>query len=1099
MPSLSDKTSRPAQQTSSFPLRSQEVPVPQEERSRGHKLKKKHDRITEVSQKGRTTDSFPKDLSSAPLLDASNDVSSPLLAALGTYPATENISQLAFPGREWTDDISSHGSPPNDQSNGFTPAGSPQNARPLARGLAGGFSGVSPSSSPPNTYTRPISHRSGYQSLGGYLSSSPTGERPSSMQSHRSSSQKPALPHYPQAHFYSAPEVDLGLPQTRQSSQSAPLPHCCFFDSLGAAGAEGFQGQEGVLLVGLENRLDVLNIEQGRLGLVGRLANLRGAVVGAKLLPLRARGDLARSLCPLVAVVLHGPHYDQHPTSRHTPSQQQGDAVFDPSASMLQVLESAEDVTSDSGVRYQTTVEVYSLGKSEHIATLLSTPLTDAAPSQHVSHPDSFPVSGDWRIQACGRFLAIASERSGEVFLFESVYGVGIGSKLTFKNIGKTWTSVIKKKPRSLSTSSTESDIPEIEHGLGRKSSQRDGALFSLSHRWLAIVPPRTATKTTVHASVDLLHSYHKPPGLSSHTSPSSPQPTCDIDTPERESLLNKVARDVTQELMKGARWVGDQGIQAWKNYWQKPAGPSHQGVAKSLPSDTVLAPHLQNSLPPTHAHDDGNSRSIDQHAVVSILDLEKLSNNQSTKEDIALQPVATFAPPDGCSLVSFTPNGLGLLTASTKGDVQHLWSLMRMALVGAVPRTDTSHIERGPSVRQIARFTRMTVARIIDVVWTEPGGERLALVTERGTVHIFDLPTSALQWPPPRRVMKTAFAATSSSRASPELEAAVVHSPPLSRFGSAMEIVTGRTQPLLAAARGRPASIGNPFSSFSGISLTAGAGIKSGKVVAAGFNKSVGAATETVNTIRHIGENRLALPGPAYAAVSGHVHWLTGKTRGSLIVTGGDLVRIYRTAKSSNQTPRKRRPSVVVSKPVELNLAVALSKPTKDELGQSQMDRLRAGKSQMVVHGFWQAPPPRPIERIDEDSVHSQAEIDTNAPYQPFHTDRRVNTYAYTDDITALQGLDFGKEIPWVFGQAIPAIRTSAGAATSDDADDPDLQQQGRMENHVSVQVNEKEEQQIVITTRRRKLPKADAGEGGEAEIFEGDCEVVDFADERV
>jgi hypothetical protein len=45
-----------------------------------------------------------------------------------------------------------------------------------------------------------------------------------------------------------------------------------------------------------------------------------------------------------------------------------------------------------------------------------------------------------------------------------------------------------------------------------------------------------------------------------------------------------------------------------------------------------------------------------------------------------------------------------------------------------------------------------MTIARIVDVVWTSPHGERAAMVTEPGTVHILDLPASAFTWPPPRR-----------------------------------------------------------------------------------------------------------------------------------------------------------------------------------------------------------------------------------------------------------------------------------------------------------------------------------------------------------
>ncbi|KAL8991421.1 MAG: hypothetical protein Q9169_007872, partial [Polycauliona sp. 2 TL-2023] len=559
------------------------------------------------------------------------------------------------------------------------------------------------------------------------------------------------------------------------------------------------------------------------------------------------------------------------------------------------------------------------------------------------------------------------------------------------------------------------------------------------------------------------------------------------------ESLFNKVARDVTQEFMKGARWVGDQGIRAWKSYWQKPADPS---------TANARLPFLQDQLPPTHANSEGTAQPLKQRAIVAILDLEKLATSQSAKDEVALQPIAAFALANGCSLVSFAPTGLSLLTASAKGDVQHVWSLMRMAHGAMTHQADSGHVHKGPSVRQIARFTRLTVARIVDVVWTAPGGERLALVTERGTVHIYDLPPSALQWPPPRRPFKAMNSAAESLKRSPEIEAAVPANPSSGRFGSAMDMVTGRSQPLFAAVRGPTANIGNPFSGFSGMNLTAGAGIKSGKVVAAGFNRSVGAATGTVETIRHLGENRLTLPGPPHAAAPGRVRWLSGKNRGYMAVTGGDTLRIHRISHSSNPKPGKRRPSVVGNKPVELRLGDTTHHPARGMQWKGPAGREQSDKSPSSSPSFWQARAPRPVSRAEEDSLHSQAEIDTNAPYQPFHTDRRVNLHVYTEEEENLADMHhiYEDTSAWVFGEAISTVRTRTGAAaTSNETRASGGEQAGSMENHVRVQGNEKEGQQIVITTRRRKATKADVAEGGEEEIFEDDCEVVDFADERV
>ncbi|KAL8913752.1 MAG: hypothetical protein Q9171_001486 [Xanthocarpia ochracea] len=1104
MPSLPDKSSRPSQQaSSSIPFDQGAI---QEGRSSGQRSKKKHERNAETASKDRTSNSFPKELASSPSLlsqlqasspplpYASGDISSPLVATLGAFPATENKAQPVDLREEWAEDISSRSSPPNNQANGFSLAGSPPGLYQPAKGYSGGFSNLSPRPSPPTTHAKLARRTSGYQSLGGYLSSSPSKERPVSGHSQRSN---PPLPHYPQAHFYGAPQIDFSTPQNHHESQGPPARGCRVFGNLASAGAEGFGGAESVLLIGLQNGLDVFSFDNGRADRIGRLEDLRGTVIEAQLLPSSLRDDAFHPLRPLVAVVVHGPQRTQRLISRQSSGSQINDPTFDPSASTMEAFEQADSEDPARRTLYQTTVEVYSMRKREHIATLLkSVPIESRNGHQDTSHSKDAPPDGEWGLQACGRFLVVGSGKSGEVFIFEALSEGNNESSLAFRCIGKTWTSIAPQIPRSRSTSSTEANTPVLEDGMGDILHRRERATFALSHRWLAVVPPSNCTKTTMHASVDLQHSHHKPPGLSSHTSPQSPQPTCDLDTPGQESLLNKVARDVTQEFMKGARWVGDQGMRAWKNYWQKPPDPST--MLRSSPENASLPPP-HDRLPPTHANSDESSQTLNQRTIVSILDLEKLSSNQSAKDEVALHPLAAFALADGCSLVSFTPNGLALLTASAKGDIQRVWSLMRMAHGTLVPQTDSSHVHKAPSVRQIARFTRMTVTRIVDVVWTGPGGERLALVTERGTVHIYDLPPSALQWPPPRRTTKALNGDTQSLKASPELEAAVPAYSSSGRLGSAMDAVTGRTQPLLAAVRGRPPSIGNPFSGFSGISLTAGAGIKSGKVVAAGFNKSVGAATGTVDTIRHLGENRLTLPGPPHAAAPGRVQWLAGRNRGYMAVTGGDTLRIHRISHNANPKPGKRRPSVVGNKPVELRLGDLVHRPARGKQWTATARREQTDKCSPSPHSFWQARPLRPVSRGEEDSLHSQAEIDTNAPYQPFHTDRRVNLHVYTEEDTLADSHHSQGSSPWVFGEAISTIRTRTGAAISDEMEASDVEQLGRMEKHVSVQGNEKEGQQIVITTRRRKAAKAEVAEGGEEEIFEDDCEVVDFADERV
>lgn len=55
-------------------------------------------------------------------------------------------------------------------------------------------------------------------------------------------------------------------------------------------------------------------------------------------------------------------------------------------------------------------------------------------------------------------------------------------------------------------------------------------------------------------------------------------------------------------------------------------------------------------------------------------------------------------------------------------------------------------------------------------------------------------------------------------------------------------------------------------------------------------------------------------------------------------------------------------------------------------------------------------------------------------------------------------------------------------------------------LENLISVEGDEDHGQQFVVTTRRKRMKEQVAGEGMEgADFFEDDCEVVDFAEDRV
>ena len=917
---------------------------------------------------------------------------------------------------------------------------------------------------------------------------------------HSQNLQQPPLPHHTQAHYYGAPDIDFGLPKSQDSDDIS----CCLFDSLASAGEDGSRTTENVLLVGHGHGLDIHGVDKSHFCRIGQLKDLRGIVIGAKILPSTTRNDLVRSSRPLVAAIIHGPYAPSDPDVRsHPGGNQDEDELFDPSNSMLQALDSADTAGPGPVTHFQTTVEVFSLKKGEHVATLFRGPKQPVEIS-HNDHRPIEPLSDEHlSIQAHGRFIIISSGLSGEVVIFESRIDEAETLSYMFQCIGKVWTKVSRRKTRSSSISSSSSERGSLHDQSPTRFDKPSSAIVSLSHRWLSVVPPAASSQSTLHGTVDATGSSSKPPGFTSHTPPAEPQVNCELDTPNPESVLNKVVRDATQESIKIAKWVGGQGLQVWNNYWKSPEQSAHTNP-NSFPRNATV-PQTHQAFPPTHAYEDSSARASNRPALVSIIDLEKLSENQHSKPAVALQPIATFSLPNGCSLVSFIPSGLGLLTASAKGDVQHIWDLMRVVHGGSsftLPGDQsapgkTSH--SGPTVRQIACYSRLTEARNIDVAWTEPRGERFALVTERGTVHVHDLPLSAFQWPPSRRVAQARAVPNNPSVADQDLDhASRPRSSSSNTFSGALDMVAGKTQPLLANLRGRPAS--NPFSGFSGLSFTAGAGVKGSKVVAAGFNKSVGAAAGTVNTIRHRGENRLTLPGLSQETAAGCIRWLGGKHYGHLAVSGGNLVRIYPVQQSSVEKGGHRGPSVVGRKPIEYSVPTTSEDSIKYALkNKSALDH-DTNQTTTSPHGHWLSPASGHGPKASKNNPHplSCAEIETNAPYQPFHTDRRINFYIYNDE-TSSDMHHLNDVNPWVFGESIAATKVTANSVHHDADSDLGQGGPGAMENLISFEGNEEEGQQVVVTTRRKRGKKGEVAGNDDGEFFEDDCEVVDFAESRV
>lgn len=840
-----------------------------------------------------------------------------------------------------------------------------------------------------------------------------------------------------------------------------------------------------VLNVGSDGRLDVLSIEKERARLIGRIDGLNGRVIEAKLVNWVSRVDPFVDSRPHVVITLHGPVVHKDDSGGSSTGSDQNE--------MLPGIPTVSKASDKDPSHFQTRVEVYSLKTQEHITTLFS--------SKPVSSLDAFsglsllapPPVGNLRTYVEGNNVVLASGISGEVFVF----GVSSGA---YQCLAKTWTSVQSRASRrySNSSSSTDHDNSQADSSHGPKFP--DSPIVSMAGRWLAVVPPPPSSRVSLHGAVPTFPGQRKPLGLDTHSPPSPPPVTCVVDSGEGESLLNKVARGVTQELFKGARWIGDQGLQTWNNYWNKDQQTSHALPRRANPMD---AQQGYNIFPPTHAQETAFATHTEPD-LVSIFDLKMLEENRDAKTSL-LNPLATFQPPNGCSFISFAPTGLLLLTASTNGDVQHVWDLMQIRHCRAAAFISDDPASAGPvcnpsavHVRQVARYSRLTTSSIVDITWTAPPGDRFAIITRKGTAHVFDLPRSAFYWPPLRRIPHLPTNANAESERAGKEE--FLEESPGNRFSAAMKLVGGKTQPILSAVRGRAPSVSSTFSGVGGFAISSATGV-GGKAVAAGLSKSVGAATGTMNTLRHVGENRLHISGFSKDPSPARVTWFGSKDQPLLGLVEGDFLKMYKISQSATARKNyKQRQSVVGSKAVELRLPSYLQNPS----GPAQVG---ITSKELNVTGFWTPPPsvkaPAGTSKLKSQPL-SQAEIETNPPYQPFHTDRRVTLSVYSSEQE-----DDLPEDKWVFGNDILTTTLHLGQAAYDDDDEEREDERtaagerapgGEMENHISLGNASGDVEHVVITTRRKKKQATTPSKNGDDDgFFEDDCEVLDFARDRV
>lgn len=1023
-------------------------------------------------------------------------------AVLDALASAEKVSDAA--GSDvtgaWAQPIPFLKSSPMDLLEGINVGGSPPAVgNPVERG---GFSSKTPPSSPRTRKSRPVSYSAAISPSQARQSLS---ERSSRIPRLPFGDSSPPPPHLPQPHFYAVPDVDLGLGARLSQAETDGEARFLSFAELPSTNSRRQKCRLDAVLLGSEDRLDVAAVEKDNLIAAGTIEGIRGTVVDAKILTWQSGTDPFHDIRPLVSLVVHGPKLRTHAsqaTADLAPDRDQN-ATATNAVGLL-------PARAGESIDFQTTVEVYSLATQEHLATLVW-----SQPTSGLSNIRGLPVSapppvGSLKLDARGNFLTVSSGYTGEIFVFT----VDNDSSAKFRCIGKFWTSVQTLHDRRYSNSSNSTDPDGSPADVNRGNNFAQLPIMSLSSRWLAVVPPGPISCQALPITIAQSLIPTAVTGLESRNAPPRPPVSCTVESPDAESFINRVARGVAQEVVKGARWLGGQGLQTWNNYWNKDQRMNAQSPSYSR-NLYQGDPHLPAGVfPPTHAPEIRPSSAEPQ--LVSIIDLKLLARQSSGINSDTVTPPPTFQPPNGVSFLSFMPDGLAIVSVSTKGDIQYVWDLKQIRHLRAGTLLNSSDSEMSPrssKVIQIARFARLTPSSVIDIEWKCPSGDRFAVITRNGTIHLFDLPLLASQWPPTRRSLRVE---PSSAPASPAVTAQPDEPTVVGGvFSSAMRLA-GKTQPVLANLRGRAPSFGvsNVVGrGNSGIGFASTTSMPASKAVAAGLSKSVGAATGTVSSLRHAGDNRLHLNSLARNPMRSRVCWSRHREQTELLIIDAQSIKSFRVSRRRASSKPRRQPLSVIDANPRLSLPLpALGQMFPVGATSTAVLHHDSGGGEEPAAPHWALRPPSRSKQPSR-VVHplSCAEIETNAPYQPFHSDRRVNLFVYNDGSRRVGASD--AHDPWVFGDEIAATSLDLGLCppTVSDGEDQNsgasvLYRHTSVTNGETIGSDEVGSEQIVVTTRRRKNKgphqsvlaagvKLDDDDG----FFEDDCDVLDFAEDRV
>ena len=923
------------------------------------------------------------------------------------------------------------------------------------RGITNGYHAQSASPPAPDR-RRPLS----YTPLNGYNLSAydprsqvspPPGNRRASMYSPSNRYSPHPPPHHPQAHFYGTPELNLFPSPQQNGLQPGSGGYFCGFDKLPNHSSHS---GENVIMTGYSCGLKIHSVSKRGTHQVCDIKNLRGGVFDARILPWTISTTDAKA-STLVALIIHGPAqkdaFDRN-EGRGEEERKSDDTTRSPRLVALDQEYGEDDL-------YQTTLEIFTAFSGQHVATLLALPrrplvVQPGSPLFDTPRPD-----GALSIRADGGYLVVSSGISGEVWVYKYHF---LQNLWRFSCIGKVWTTI----QQNLTTDSTP--VPERRHVNEGGKFQQNQNVPILAHRgrYLAFCPATLSSHVALGADVAVSTNNNRIPGLSTRAPPQLPPVNCQVETPGDESMVKQMLQVGTQKFIEGATYLGGQGMQAWNNYWNKPT--SGQSPPNSLPS--VQNPAVP--FPPTHGSSVPVPSTIKDPGLLSLLDLDDLAF-KAAQAGSSIYPLATFKVPHGCSFASFAPSGLALFTASSKGDTQFVWDLMRIQYLKSsfLKDANTTTDLQSQHVRQVAKFSRMTIARIVDVVWASPHGERAAMVTEPGTVHVLDLPANAFNWPPPvrkivpARVEEEAVDLTSNAKAI------------VSTAGSAVSSV-------LAA---------NPFSrrrrSTAGTSaMTVAQAGQTTQALAVGFSRSVGAATGRMNELRKSGMAKLHLPASSTTPSHGCMAFIRSTKKDSVLLTANGTVRIYSIKTRRVDRPADKQNSSKGAKVIEFRLP-ALPVPQKRPLSMQYMDDLQLTEGDLEPnYKPSMVEVPRRQSSGGIASTIAKAELESNAPFQPFHTDhRRIALYVYSNndvsDSTSLSSLITPLNVVpptskhraqtseprskfLAFGLPISATRVDTGAHQADE----DLDSSRGPSSSVIERILKEDGEEIVITTRRRR-----------------------------